>query len=484
LKQFFLILSLVVCSLFATTANGATPTIIHKANCSNAQVGVTDYTCPYSIEGSYTGNLIVVGVQFSGCTTLTISDDIGQAFVQAVTVSGGQVVRVYYKPNSAAGSHKIIAHCTATATNFAIQAYEFNNVLLSSPVDVTCGVNTASGTSAPCGSMTTTAASDLIYHFCAQDSAPTNTETWTPNAGFSLLYADRYDSQASEFQVQVSAGAINPTMTMSVGASKTCVGAAFKSVTAGTALPSGAHFIGVSHNALNPSNGYASGATTLQFPCASPTNLIYISTIWEPNLTIPGSVTDSDSQTYTSTGADVSSSTSGNAHTYYKTSATCSNNKTITFTTTGSQVSGSTVHIYEVSGIQGYDSTAGRQTATGTQSVAGNLTTASITPTSNYGISFWVMGVDSNTVPGVTPGYFLSSIPTPVSSPNPTDQNNGWGAYLYYESGTQTFIAASGLGGAYSFYGAIVDTFIATPLPPAGGTSGGSQSIKGSIKIQ
>src|SRR5208283_2964465 len=94
-------------------------------------------------------------------------------------------------------------------------ASEFYNVAQLSAADGSSG----SATSRTAGSITTTTAGDLIYHW-GVDFSDTNANGGayngsgiTAGSGFTLLSADLQVGSADQYQVQASAGSINPALT-------------------------------------------------------------------------------------------------------------------------------------------------------------------------------------------------------------------------------------------------------------------------------
>src|SRR5260370_9459832 len=112
---------------------------------------------------------------------------------------------------------------------------------------------------------------------------------------------------------------------------------------------------------------------------------------------------------------------------------------------TGSDISGSTAVLFDVSGAAAspYDGTAGMAKSSGVQNSGGNVTAVTISPSTANGLVISTLGVDSNTINDVSPGNFLSAVPAPVASPNPVDQNNGWALWYNSSSVTGTFVCST-----------------------------------------
>jgi len=132
-----------------------------------------------------------------------------------------------------------------------------------------------------------------------------------------------------------------------------------------------------------------------------------------------------------------------------------------TITTTNTDSSGSTAILFDVSGAASspYDTNA---EASGNQTSDGNVTGATISPSTADGLVITTIGVDSNSIDGVTPGNFLSSILTPEAGENPVDENNGWGLWYNPSASAGTFVWST-LGGPVFNWSSIAVAFKAAP---------------------
>jgi hypothetical protein len=263
------------------------------------------------------------------------------------------------------------------------------------------------------------------------------------------------DSTAAQYQVQSSAAAINPTLGMSPSQNFNSIAIALRPATEGTAPPPGIRVNRVQHNSIP---AWASSPVRLQFPCTG--NLLVVSWIGVENHDITA-VTDGNGNTYASAGAPFGLNQSGDNQLYYAASAVTNTNMMgPSISTTGTDISGSTAVLFDVddAAASPYDSVAGRGTASGLQSSSGNITAASITPSTANSLIITSIGVTSNTVNGVSPGHFLPVVPAPIKSPNPVDQNNGWA--LYYSNGTTplTFVWTT-QGGPVDYWASIAVAF-------------------------
>jgi hypothetical protein len=399
-----------------------------------------------------------VGFQYGSSSGVapSVTDDRGNSYaIVAKHDDGNQVVNLAVALNVAEGAQKITISFSGVAPPYVSGlASEFYNVATSNAVDGTTG-NSGTSSSVTAGSLTPVFSGDLIYQYSVQDSTSNPMISWTQGSSWTLLSADVMDSTAAQYQVQSSAAAINPTLGMSPSQNFNSIAIALRPATEGTAPPPGIRVNRVQHNSIP---AWASSPVRLQFPCTG--NLLVVSWIGVENHDITA-VTDGNGNTYASAGAPFGLNQSGDNQLYYAASAVTNTNMMgPSISTTGTDISGSTAVLFDVddAAASPYDSVAGRGTASGLQSSSGNITAASITPTTANSLIITSIGVTSNTVNGVSPGHFLPVVPAPIKSPNPVDQNNGWA--LYYSNGTTplTFVWTT-QGGPVDYWASIAVAF-------------------------
>jgi hypothetical protein len=410
------------------------------------------------------GNCIIVGFQYSDTSGVTpsVKDDQGNLYSTPVQTSDGrQVVNLSYALNVAPGAQKITITFSGTSPAYvSAMASEFYNVAPSSALDGHTG-SSGSGSTVSAGSFTPVTSGDLIYQYAIQDStsaSPMSSWTQGPNPWL-LLSADLLDGAAAQYQVQASAAAIAPTLSMAPAQGFTSVAIALRPASAGTPPPSGIRVVRVQHNSVQP---YASSPLRLQFPSTG--NLLVISWIGVPGHDLTGA-TDGNNNAYLSTGPAFGYGLSGDSQIYY--AAGAATRTTLTgpnLSTSGTDISGSTAVLFDVRGAASapYDNTAGRATAFGSLTTSGSFAAASLSPTTTNGLVISSIGIDSNTLVGVSPGNFLSSVPSPVSSPNPVNQNNGWALFYNTSSGPCTFVWTP-QGGPVDDWASIAVAFVAAP---------------------
>ncbi len=450
-----------------TGGSSSTPAYANNGvSCSNVQgEGRTSYDCPLP-NPTGSGNALVVIAQWGnyGNITATVSDDKGNVYTQAVCDSGIQRVCAYVALNIAPGTRVVTVTPTDAATYLSAAVYEFYNIAPTSAIDGTC---TASGTGASptCSSaITPSAANDLVVFWAVQDQDSAVKVTWTPGPNpWILRSADGWDQTGMEYEVLPTAAAVTPTMTISPSDHFDGVGLALKTATAGTAPAAGIRVAYLQHIALPQySNGCTSSPCTqpltVEFPCSG--NLVVASWIGAPGYDIQ-SFTSTPANTWISSGAPVYKNTSGDSQLYYAANANCSATTTITLSVGPIAVAGgSTLDLFDVVGAASspFDATAGVQTCTGTESLPGIFTTCTITPSTPNELVVAQVGIDSNTINGISPGNFLSSVPTPIASPDPTDENNGWGINYSTNTAPESFVWTT-QGGTVGDWGSLAAAF-------------------------
>jgi len=263
------------------------------------------------------------------------------------------------------------------------------------------------------------------------------------------------DSAAAQYQIQTAAGAITPSMNMSPVQNFNSVAVALKPAIAGSAPPPGIRVVRVQHNSVP---AWASSPVRLQFPSTG--NLVVVSWIGVADHDLT-SISDGNNNAYNSTGPPVGLGTSGDSQIFYAAAARTSSTMTGPYLSTkGTDISGSTAILFDIAGASSnpYDSLAGFAKASNTQTAPGVVTGATITPSSANGLVVTSIGVDSNTINGVSLGLFISGIPSPVASPNPVDQNNGWAIFYNSTPNPVTFTWTT-QGGAVNNWATIAVAF-------------------------
>jgi hypothetical protein len=424
----------------ATPPPSGAPTLVQHVSHSSTQ---THFVSTYAIRFTFptgSGNCIFVAVQSSGGSVPTVTDDTGNSYTQVINASDSThtEITLYKAPVSHPGSQHLQVAFSTAAEFVAAEASEFMNVDPGCATDGAASANSGSGGQLTTGTLTTTVNGDLLYAFGIQDSNTNPITSWTAGTGFALLGADVMDSHFTEWAVQPTAGAVNPSAVIAPSSNNWFMAAmAIKAGTSGTA-PSGIHGVHNLHLALPNGQNYP---LTVQFPCTTTTGPIVVIGNAEPNNDFTG-LADSNGNHWTKRGAAVEE-VSGLADIWDTDAAptTCSSTMTVTIHKTGTDTIGSTLIFIDVSdcGPQPcFDSGPGYATGVGVQTQAqGTVVGASITPTTATGACFASMAVDANSITGVSPGLFLSSTANPEPPDFQDDENNGYA--VIYNPGTSGF---------------------------------------------
>jgi hypothetical protein len=413
----------------------ATPTLVQFTAGSSTQNNATGSYIISLPNPSLSGNLLACGLaRASGTVTTTVSDDKNQTWTAGPTNTdsvNGEVSAIYYFPNTAAGVRQVTIHFTTNKTYIAAACWEFNNVALSSPVDGSAGHSDLGSptTTVTSGSFTPTTPGDLILMWAFRTGGA-NT-VWTQGTSpWKLTSADAQDGMASQYQIQATAAAINPTMTADGAVDWTAVGVAFKSAAAGTAPGAGMRVISVLHHAINN--------TALSYKNGVPTsgNMQVVAYVGQAGLDLcpmsggtgscagKAGVVDSNSNSWVSSGTILA--TAGDSQQYYTCNATAGTPTTVTFNFNGAN-NGSNVWFYDIAGAP--TTCFDKQTiASGTQSGgAGDFAGASFAPITANGVLIGTVDVANNylSATGTANCYFDSTVTIPNISADPADQNNG-----------------------------------------------------------
>jgi hypothetical protein len=440
------------------------------------------------------GNALILGVQFvSSGTISSIADNEGNTWATGPTVtdaSAGQTMRLYYALGVTGGTQTItITFGGLSSTPGLPQAVvsEFYNVAQISAEDGSSG----SATSRTAGTITTTAPGDLIYHW-GVDFSDTNSNggayngsSITAGAGFTLLSADLQVGSADQYEVQSSAGSIDPTFTATGSATWGSLALALKSASAGTPPPAGIRIVHIQHTLL--SNGNVQGRTTpvvMQFPSSG--NLL-AGLFNGPSYGITG-ISDSASNTWASVTSSNPTACGGPAFPtpiwYAANAATSPTLSNITVTVGGTNPGGVMFNLYDITGAatSPFDKAA---IAGGDQTSSGNLTTTTLTPSTANGLVLNNTAIDYHTLNGIVgSGYVLDSVVNAVdndaagtagTTDSTLDEDNGFAHIYNATTSPVTFVytaTTTGTPSGIQCWGSTAASFIAAsggstlPTPP------------------
>lgn len=248
-------------------------------------------------NSTYAGNCLIV------CSTTdttptgvpTLTDNLSSGIWSTPTISShssAYLCDIFVATNVPAGINQIqITHPGGSPQNNQYSIYEFYNVVTSSALDGTSHNDAVAGPSPTAGSLTTTQDGDLIFTYAMKRvTGGTNAISyWSPGTGMELLNAANLNAQwdivaATQFGIQRTAGAINPSMTANgttSGDTFQVLALALKCGRAGTAPKAGIRIVNVQGYNFYGANA-PSGPWTMQFPTRG--NLVHLSDAgWLPN---------------------------------------------------------------------------------------------------------------------------------------------------------------------------------------------------------
>lgn len=238
------------------SAQAATPTLVQHV--AGAMENNNGYGAPSIVaqlpNPTLAGNALVLCVQMDqpGGVGVTVADDKANAWQAGPSrVGTNQTLSLFYALNAVGGTRAVTMTFSGATKPNRVQASmsEFYNVASSSAADGSSGGASTSPVSS--GSFTPTTGGDLIYHCGVDDANPGsyNGSSISAGSGFTLLHADRQVGTAAQYQVQTTAGTVNPSFT--VGSDRwDSVAIALKSASAGTAPAAGIRIVHVQHSLL------------------------------------------------------------------------------------------------------------------------------------------------------------------------------------------------------------------------------------------
>jgi hypothetical protein len=415
-------------SFTVTSGGSATPTLVqHVSGASTQNNAISSYQIRLA-NPTQGGNCVIVGVRSdpSGATPV-VSDDAGDVYTVVVgNNDGGGRVTLLVALNVATGAQAITIQFGGATSYVSAVVSEFNNVAVSGAYDGTCASSNTSNTIS-CGTISTTAAGDLLYSYVEQDSTANPISSWGAGSGASLLSADIQDSHAAQYQITGAAGSYPVGMQMTPAENWNVVGVALRSAPGGSPQAGGMHIDHLQHNEVLVNSPFK-----VQLPSSG--NLIIAAWIGSPGTDIT-SISDSMGNSYIQVPNGKCTGTtgsSGDAQIFYAANAVSSSTLALTVSFSGANAN-STLNLYDVSGA----ATAPLDTeacATGSQGSLGDVTGVTVTPSTVGGLITTVIGVADCEVTGLAgAGMFDSVVTNPIFGTGALDENNGWG-HLYNSS--------------------------------------------------
>jgi len=431
--------------LTLTTA-AQTPTLVQwKADASIAEQGSLSSWEIKLPNPAKAGNCLI-GVVIWGSDTATsaISDDKTNTWNSGPVLNDAtnhRSIKIWYVLNAVANTQQIKVTISPAEPVTQAAFFEFFNVATASAAD---GASSANPTASPIasGSFTTTANGDLIFQAAMLDSftQPSAPITWTPGSGFTPVWKDGTSFSAAQYQVQATAGAINPSMTTSLGfTSAITVAIALKAASAGSGAGSGIHV-----NAHHVQNLLQNGDTfvgtisdrsfTFEFPCTG--NLIAIGWLGRDTEAI-SSISSSPANAWTASPNPAIGGSGEDVRYWYAANATCSTALSITITFTFPpantvlafvDISGAATSPFDVSAQATGNSTASSTTITG----------ATLTPTTANGLVLSMIQEDGEAATDVLPGAY-QGMQSNIYHSFHANEDGGYAAYYNPTTAAITF---------------------------------------------
>ena len=429
-----------------TTASGSSssvPTLIQYANDSLQNNVAVRFWTKKLPNPTQAGNLLVMACTWASPAVGSVTDDKGNFWTAgpvAQDASIGQTLQIFYAQNVAAATQVVTMNLTSSAAFVQCTPHEFYNV--STGVNPTDGSSTAvitSGTELAAGNLTTTSDGDLIFYagMCARCGNPGNPISFTAGSGFTATVADGTSFFGAQYQVQSTAGAINPAMSMSAATSGGFAASiAFKSASAGSAPTAGIHINSAQVLTYPLALNWTGSSITLQVPTTG--NLIVIATESLTNADVTA-VSSSPPNVWNKTGACANNSANAiSVCIWYAANATPSPNMKITLTYNQFPVVGPIDGFWDISGAatSPFDVAA---TATGNLAQeTGTISAPTLTPATANGVVIALMEQDSQTVGSASPGA-LMTVQTGGYQYLGLDQDGGWLSYYNPSTNPITF---------------------------------------------
>ncbi len=475
-----------LCSL----AGAQTPTLVQHVSCPNsggAGSGIGGaissapvYSCPLP-EPSQAGNAIILGLisNNSGNPTWTVSDDKSNPWNPAgsTTDNQGNIIAVYYALNVAAGTRMLSVQSSAATQGYlAVSASEYYNVATTAALDAKSCSAGASSKSIAAGSITPTASGDLLWQWAAtanSSSVASIAAGSQSNITWQLNGTDIDDGDATQAGVYNSTTAINPTFTSGTGQPFDSCVVALKAASAGNAPTKAFRIVHMLHEQETSS---APNTYPVEMPTSG--NLVVLSFISGGNA-ITG-ISSVPANTWTATGAAISSGNQATSQIYYAANASNSNSMTLSIGQNGT-MTGSTFMMYDFVGAatSPFDVDSGGLSGDQQGAVTSLQSCNScFTPSAANEAIIGNIGNAWCTATGLTaPSGGLFDVATytgnSVNGPESVDQNNGW--FHSYSSGasaisvTWTYICGSDAQGVWTGRLAAFKPGSQTqPAPPTG----------------
>lgn len=365
-------------------------------------------------NGAKAGNMLVYACkQGSATAPILITDDKNNSWYSFTISDGvnGNLFKFGYAPNVAGGTRKVTATFSSSLDFNVCALYELTNIATANPVDVSETAQIANGTVAA-GSMTTTVNGDLILQqaWCNSCGNATNTYTWAANGSFKLDNDNGFDVNAMQWEVQSTAGAVNPTLTLTApgGGSISNVptfAVAFKGASSGSSRT------GMYVDAIKilgfPGTNLSSNPATIVFGAPTTGNLIEACTVFATANLPDGGISSSPAETWNGP-FDVFATAGSTARMrcWYAINVTQpAPTRTISLSWVSNPRPGdSELHVFDVTGVGSFDATSPCSSSQNQGTNSGTFNGMLCTPTVAGELILGVQQSDFDTVSSASPG--------------------------------------------------------------------------------
>jgi hypothetical protein len=271
---------------------------------------------------------------YSSTRTITVSDDKGNPWTTGPHtdfVANSETTTIFYALGVAAGTQTITIHFDASIFNVHATVSEWYNIATTAAVS---GSSVAYDVASPVSPGAFTPGNNdanggnLIYHYAiaipgagSLGNLASSVSAIGVDTGFTLASANRQLASISQYTVQATAAAINPTLTVGEDDHFNTIAVAFKAAVAGTAPPTrGIRVQNVQHT-FHP----FSGSSTVNLPSSG--NLLVLTAPVNTDQDEITGVTDSNGNPWTK----VAGESLGSPQFWYAVNATPSSDLTISF---------------------------------------------------------------------------------------------------------------------------------------------------------
>jgi len=385
------------------------------------------------------GNLLIMACTWGSSTAVAnVTDNKGNIWTAGPVAQDPAVnhtVQIFYAHNVAASTQVVTMTLSSPAAFVQCTPHEFFNVSTdANPTDGSSAAVIASGTRLAAGNLTTTVDGDLIFYagMCSKCGNPANPITWTSDPGFTTTVADGTSFFAAQYQVQSSAGTLNPGMTVSGSSAGGLAAAiAFKSASAGSGGNPGIHVNSVQVLTYPLATNWASNSITLQIPTTG--NLLVIATESLTGANVTGVSSNPPNVWNSTAGCASNDSNAISVCIWFAANATPSTAMKITLTYSQPPVVGPIDGFWDISGAATSPFDVSAKSTGNLLQPTGTVVAPTVTPSTSNGIIIGLIEQDGQTVGSATPGALLT-VQTDGYQYLGLDQDGGW--LNFYNPGT------------------------------------------------